>query len=280
METFTLQLQADLDQALHQIALRSHNPLERSLASLQVIEKTLWQLKEFIIGYDFKSLKEEVHFFKKVKTAIVKEQIFYDRLLIVESNRPTDQKAGLKKYLRQMMKGIDLYFQTNYVFYSYYKMGRQDLDEQLFVRQAAPVPSLIPAARPDLDARFGNPYSLKLAKILAYEQMAGYLADWLDYIQTGYQQAKAADLFWSGTDVQFVELMLALHSRGAINNGDLNFSQLVEKLGSRLGFKTRNIHQVVKNIRSRKKDRTVFLKQLIESAERKMDATDDFETRL
>lgn len=276
MEIFTHQLQADLDQALHQIALGSHNPLERSLASLQVIEKALWRLKEFITGYDFKSLKEEVHFFKKVKTAIIKEQIFYDQLLIVESNRPTDQKAGLKKYLRQMMKGIDLYFQANYVFYSYYKMGRQDLDEQLFVRQAAPVPSLIPAARPDLDARFGNPYSLKLAKILAYEQLAGYLADWLDYIHTGYQQAKAADLFWSGTDSQFVELILALHSRGVINHGEISYSQLAEKLGDRLGFKTRNIHQVVKNIRGRKKDRTVFLRQLIESAEKKMDETDDF----
>ncbi len=274
METFTHQLQADLDQALQQIALRSHNTLERSLISLKATEKALWQLKEFITGYDFKSVKEEVHFFKKVKTAITKEQIFYDQLLIVESNRPTDQKDGLKKYVRKMMKGIDLYFQTNYVFYCYYKMGRQDLDEQLFVRQAAPVFSLIPATRPDLDARFGNPYSLKLAKILAYEQMGGYLADWLDYIQTGYTQAKEADLFWSGTDAQFVELMLALHSRGVINNGDLNFSQLVEKLGSRLGFKTRNIHQVVKNIRSRKKDRTAFLKQLIESAEQKMNEVD------
>lgn len=275
MDTFTRQLQADLDQALHQIALRSHNTLERSLASLQVIEKALWQLKEFIVGYDFRSLKEEVHFFKKVKTAFTKEQIFYDRLLIVESNRPTDQKDGLKKYLRKMMKGIDLYFQSNYVFYSYYKMGRQDLDEQLFVRQAAPVPSLIQAARPDLDARFGNPYSLKLAKIQAYEHMAAYLSDWLDYIHTGQHPQTAADLFWSGTDSQFVELVLALHSRGVINHGEISYSQLAEKLGGRLGFKTRNIHQVVKNIRGRKKDRTVFLRQLIESAEQKMDAADD-----
>lgn len=273
MKNFTELLRNRLDIALNKITNSSSNAVERAICSLQIVESVLWELKEFICSYHFVEVEEEIRFFREIKTSFSREQIFYDRLLFIESNRPYDNRAGQKKYLQQMLNGIDLYFRSNQAFYSYYKMNRKDMDEQIFVRNAQPVPSLIASARPDLDTRFGNPYSLKLAKIQAYEQVAGYMTDLLDYLKPG-SKLPDSNLFWSGTDSQFIELMLALHSRGAINNGDLNFSQLAEKFGNRLSIKTRNIHQVVKNIRSRKKDRTVFLKQLIESAERKMDETD------
>lgn len=273
MKNFTELLRNRLDIALNKIADSSSNAVERAVSSLQIVESVLWELKEFIYSYNFSAIEEEIRFFKEIKTRFSREQIFYDRLLFIEINRPTDNKNGQKKYLQKMLSGIDLYFRANHAFYSYYKMNRKDMDEQIFVRNAQPVLSLIPSARPDLDIRFGNPYSLKLAKIQAYEQIAAYMTDLLDYWKSG-SRLPDTELFWSGTDSQFVELMMALHARGAINNGDLNFSQLTERLGNRLGLETKNIHQVSKNIRSRKKDRTVFLKQLIESAERKMDETD------
>lgn len=273
MNSFTGNLQSRLELALQEIALSSANEVEKALRSLTAAENALWELKSFMSSYHFNSMEEEIRFFKEIKTGFSKEQIFYTKLLFIENHRPTDNRASLKKYLRNLLKGIELYYHENQAFYSYYKMSRQDMDEQFFVRQAQPILSILPAARPDLDAHFGNPYTLKLAKIQAFERLAGYLADLLDHVATNRVQNKS-DLFWSGTDSQFVELLMGLHSRGAINHGALNFSQLAEKLGNRLGFSSRNLHQIVKNIRSRKKDRTVFLKQLIESTERQMDERD------
>lgn len=273
MKTFSTDLQSRLELALREVTTANGNPVERALFSLKHVEKALWELKEFTIGYDFETRDEEIHFFKEVKTHFTKEQVFFDRLLFIESNRPVNNKERQMAYLQQMLLGIDLYFRSNQGFYMYYRMNRNDMDAQLFVRQPLPVLSLIPASRPDLDARFGNPYSLKLAKIQAYEQMAGYLTELVEYLETG-QGPQTTDLFWSGTDSQFMELMIALHSKGAINNGNLNLTQMTDKFGRRLGYEPRNIHQVVKNIRGRKKERTVFLQQLIESAERKLDETD------
>lgn len=273
MREFSDSLRNRFLSAVSEAATRGGSAIHRAYFSLQLAEDALHELKAFAAGYSFHDLEEEICFFKLVQPCFFKEQIYYERLLFAESNRPSDRKSGLKKYCRKMLKEIDCYCRANHALYSYYQMDRKDLDGQLFVSRPQPFPWLLPA-RLELDDRFANPYSLTLARLQAYRQMADYLNDLPAGAQIQQEPEGGAGLLWSGTDSQFIELLIGLHSRGAINNGNISFSELAEKFGARLGVAPQNVYQVAKNIRGRKKDRTVFLKQLIESAERRMDEAD------
>ena len=69
-------------------------------------------------------------------------------------------------------------------------------------------------------------------------------------------------LQWTGTQVEFVELVYSLHDAGSINNGNISLKELFTEVGRIFNFLITNYYQYFSDITRRTGDRTLFLDKL------------------
>jgi hypothetical protein len=80
---------------------------------------------------------------------------------------------------------------------------------------------------------------------------------------------------WTGTPVEFVELVYAVHEAGSFNNGDISLKDLFESLGGMLDMEVRNFSRIFVDIQRRIKNRTVYLDELKVRLIHKMNKADE-----
>lgn len=70
-------------------------------------------------------------------------------------------------------------------------------------------------------------------------------------------------LQWTGTQVEFVELIYSLHDVGSINNGNTSIKELFIGLGDFFNFKVTDFYRFFSDITHRVEDhRTLYLDKL------------------
>jgi len=274
----TAHLYGEMNEALGEIALATDDNLQRAEQSYQAVQAALQQVKEFILNYSFKDVQEEILFFKEIKPQFLSELIYYMKLFYIEAGKPMGNTDMLASYYKQAMERINAFFERNHTLYIYYRIGKNDHDEQYFVRTAEKV-ALLPEYSLDNDPKFSNVYSYKLAKMQAYERLNNYLQQALYSVEhpevvlaTG--EKKKHRSLWTDTKAALIELAYAIHSRGSVNHGKGDVKQIIADLEILFNVQVGNFYRTFQSMRIRKKNRTPFLDGLIESLERRMDDTD------
>ena len=70
-------------------------------------------------------------------------------------------------------------------------------------------------------------------------------------------------LKWTGTEVELVELLYALHTDGNFNNGNISLKDLFDVFGELFDFEVKNFSRTFTDIKNRTKgDRTVYIDKL------------------
>lgn len=64
---------------------------------------------------------------------------------------------------------------------------------------------------------------------------------------------------WTGTHIEATELIYAITSSNCINNGNIDFKELIELLGQVIDLPDFDIYRSITDIKNRKKNQTVFL---------------------
>lgn len=278
MVKFTTASYEELKSELQDIAIQSENMLQRAQRSFQSIQNCIQQLKDFILQYNFKDKEEEVLFFKQIKPQYLRDLHYYNEIFYFEAKRPVSSKDELVVYFNRGLERIRLFFERNQDLYNYHRMGKMDQDSQYYIRnvnsQDDPSTYMI-----DFDSRFCTVHSYKLSRILAFEQFKQYLLSEMEALDQESKVKAAGEGFqltWTDSKVALIELLYAIHSRGAINNGKLDIKQLFTVVEQLLNIDLGNYYAVFQqNIRIRKKNRTAYLEQLIEYLERRMDDADE-----
>ncbi|MDR0829311.1 MAG: RteC domain-containing protein [Prevotellaceae bacterium] len=67
---------------------------------------------------------------------------------------------------------------------------------------------------------------------------------------------------WTGTKMEFIELIYALKEAKVINNGNTTLKEIFEILGNFLNFKVLDYYRYFTSIINRTGDRTIFLDKL------------------
>ena len=130
--------------------------------------------------------------------------------------------------------------------------------------------------------RQNNPVDQYLLKALL--SVSGAL-DWLQLHETGHlhdapkQQTSDFNSQWTAGVIDLVELLMALHERRAINNGEVSITAIVNFFFNLFGLKPGNFFSSYGVMRIRAKSRTLFLDELKKSLESKMDRDDNKESR-
>jgi len=141
---------------------------------------------------------------------------------------------------------------------------------------------LLQQERKAVSSRQNNPVDQYLLKALL--SVSGAM-DWLQFHETGHlhdapkQQTPDFNSQWTAGVIDLVELLMALHERRAINNGEVSITAIVNFFFNLFGLKPGNFFSTYGVMRTRANSRSLFLDELKKSLESKMDRDDNKESR-
>lgn len=280
MVQFTSIQYAQLNEHLRAIAFESDNTLQRAERSYHATQESLKKIKAFILNYSFADNAEEIKFFKEIKPMFLKELIFHNEVFFFEAGKPVGDMEVQTTFYKQAMERIRIFFERNQEFYNYYRMGRTNLDEQYFLREPyADEP--LPDYSLEMDPKFTTFYSFKLSKIQAYELFINYLKSGMLSLSNtelcnALPEVKSNRNIWTDSKATLIELAYAIQAKGSVDYGKADVKQVVEVLQIAFHIDLGNYYGVfTQNIRLRKKNRTVYLDQLKEYLDRRMDDLDE-----
>lgn len=270
-------LYADLELKLKEVAAHEEKLIKRTEKCVQVSENYLAKLQELASGETFKNQAEEIQFFKHVKPKFASKLFYNIYLFNLEYKRPRNQHKIEKRYLLKQLKRINEFFEENTEFYKYYKTDRCYLDHRYFMRGVKDVQLLLDTHVYYFDPNFTTSHGHLVASIMAYEMLLHYIEKELRKLEKKTLTTDvlpAAQLNWTESKVALIELIYALHSTGAINNGKVDISEVALAFESIFNIDLNNYYRSYLEIRMRKSQRTKFVDQLKERLAARMKEDD------
>lgn len=253
------------------------DPLLQSMTqALACAVKYVDTVKKHLLDQPPENEAEEIYFFKEVKPKFNQWRVYYGERVAIMANEPPGGKQ-LTKYYRGLIDYYHRYFSLQAFVYQYFKRGGTDMDHLYFVRGSSVQTALIPEM-PEADPQFSTVGSYLFAKFMAFERLQKYLASELKSSMSFIDAhgVPGNQLTWTASKAQFIELAYALQSTGVFNNGQADVKQVFEYLCECFNIKVSNYYGYFQSMRIRKKDRTPFLKMLMDQTIRRMDESDEF----
>ncbi|SEN74839.1 RteC protein [bacterium A37T11] len=282
MKTFCKQLEARIQEDLGNIALEVDHPIKRSELSLHVLDVGLQSLKQFIVEYHFIDPAEEILFFKEIKPTIYSKLIYHQALYSLEVNKPGGNDKAMRRYLQKAQDHINQYYKQNLEFYRYYRSGMTYLDEKFFRRGQYDFRLGLDNHYADSDHRFSSSHDYRVAEMMANELLRLYLTDALEALSKPGKMdfslqlpGQLSPMRWTAPKAALTELIYALESRHVFNNGQADLKQISDYFECVFFIDLGNIYRVFQELRIRKKGRTVFLDELLDALNNRMDDADE-----
>jgi hypothetical protein len=272
-------LYAEMNEALEEIANTSDNILQRAERSYFAVEHKLSALKRLILSYTFENKEEEIKFFKEIKPMFLGELIYYFEVFQLEKwKSPVGREDEIAHYALGAKK-VDFYFKRYNELYTYYRQGRNEKDEQYFLRTETAPDKVTSISFSDMDLRFSTNYSFDFSKMRAYEQFSTYLQQCVyrlehpDVERLNFESNKSRNL-WTDTKADLVELAYGIYARGSVNHGKADIKTIINALELIFNINLGNFYRTFQNLRIRKKNRTPYLDAAKNDLIKTMDNTD------
>ncbi|MBL4674811.1 MAG: RteC domain-containing protein [Mucilaginibacter sp.] len=264
MNDFEQKLYNDLLEELAVYADLGAPPIRRLTGALAAIGEALVKLKAYVAEHPFRSVAEEIRFFKFVKPAFMAERIYAMEIFHIESSRPLNDLTDLNAFYIQELKHAQRYLEQQRFLYAYFQADMKELDNLLFIRGARPADIPLPDVI-DLDPGFGTSGDKLFAKFRAFERLQKYLHVKLKpVLETPGPSLKLIGK-WPGEQTDLVELGYALYAWLRVRNVKVTAVQVTGWLEESLGLKVGRPHQRLSEIKMRKLlSRTRFLDELRE----------------
>ena len=272
MDKFYNETLAKLENEIKEFEIEADCSIERIEAVIQLIIKCLFDVKKYILKRGFKNVDEEIRFFKYQKPIIVSKLIYYNAIYKIETRRPYGNKRT-KKYFVKELKKLKRFFENNLDFYKYYRSNNSFFDEQFFVRGKHDIRLWLDTFYFEADHRFSTSHDYKVAKIIANDLIQVYLEDRLNNINV--KKVSDNSLIWTASKTAFTELIYALYSHGAFNNGNTEIKLIAKTFEDAFNIELGDFYHTFMELKARKINRTKFLDRLCEALIKKMDEQDE-----
>lgn len=225
---FTSRLKKDIDARIEQIECSEVSVITKSLEASRVLTAAFYQLKVFIMSYNF-SDEEEILFFKEIKPRLCFRLIYYRKIYNIEMNRPagTDKQ---REYLSEILNNINKYNHKRLDFIRYYRSGSSHMDSLYFLRGKTDTEQYMETFSYEFDPDFTTNCDFKVAKILANDMLSDYLMREIEALNDNNNKIMssfgfpAVKLTWKGSKAELQEQILSWDSDSAF--GDVPLTQL------------------------------------------------------
>ncbi|ANO48855.1 tetracycline regulation of excision, RteC [Flavobacterium columnare NBRC 100251 = ATCC 23463] len=273
-------LLTNLNEQINFIDLEIDNPINKCEKAIEIILISITNLEKAIQKNNFKSVSEEIDFFKNIKPRFTSKLIYYNAIFKIETKKPHGGERILKKYLNNELDKLKRYFDNNLDFYKYYRTGSNYLDHKYFTRGKFDIKLALDSFYFEVDHSFSTSHDFKVAKIMAHDLIQVYLEDKLLMMENREPKEKSqgnpkVKQTWTGSKVALIELLYALHTEGVFNNGASDLKDVAEYFENIFNIDLGQYHRAFLEIRMRKSDQTKFLNSLKEKLVKRMENTDD-----
>ncbi|MEO8759370.1 MAG: RteC domain-containing protein [Bacteroidia bacterium] len=279
MQAYTNKLLTTLEDQLRFIEQEHEIILKRSELSFVICKKVIDQLKEFTIKYKFKTISEEIKFFKEIKPQFVSKLIYHLTLYNIETKKPNGGNKIMKKYLAKELDKLKNYFDYNLDFYKYYRAGASYLDHTYFVRDKYDIKLTLDGYIFENDTRFSTTHDFKVAKILAHDQLEVYIQNELVFLErkesgTNTQDTPKAKLTWADSKTSLIELIYGLHAQGTFGY-QADIKEIAAYFENVFNIDLGDYYRTYLELRTRKTIRTKFLDTVRENLLKRMDEQEE-----
>ena len=255
--------------------------VEVVLDVVEFLQRSLEDMRTYIVNHPFSNKEEEIYFFKHIKPEVLSRLLYFTEIYNTEMRKPHGSIEVLKKYYNDRLDELTSYFESNLDFYQYYSYKATHLDSHYFVRGHIDF-KLCPNCVPyDRDPEFSTCYDHKAAQILANDMLCIYLNKKLHGVDKQVIIAKSRSFLpehpfrWTATKIAAVELGYAIYAAGILNNGQADIKEIMTFMEASFQIDLGDYYRTYITMKDRKKDRTSFLNSLIKSLLKKMDEDDN-----
>lgn len=262
---------------LKKINSTKHEILEWAEATHDLCHETLTQMNNLIDRLGLKDLKEEVNFFKHIKSQPMSYLIYSRKVALFERQKPLVGENFLKEFIEKTERELHDFMQENHEFIFFAELNDYKIDQHFFTRNPQikiPFWKIVDYyAAPE----FSTSHDVLWAKVLAMRRFGKYITE--AALKTGrtihtLQNDPTPSLYWSGSKTDLVELIYALVAGGYINHGTGNISTLKAVFEKTFNVRLPNIYKTYGEIKARKGNRTKYLQELRYRLEHRMDQED------
>lgn len=268
MKTFDERYLAALEKDLYELTKKTVNPTEQYRAAIALCKKAMQKLRSAALGYAFENTTEEIKFFKEIKPQFYSRFIYYVNLYNFTVQRPLGSDDSQEAYIRMHLDAINSFFDRNRSFYTYYRSGMTQLDEMYFTRSGFDVHAELEDF--EEDQQYATSHDYKLSKLLANEKFQEFLQ--LELTKLNVEDfSSLGKLFpykhpqWTASQTDAVELLYALKTGCAVNNGNIDIAELVAIWEFIFQMEINESYHKLLDITRRKKEMFVFLNRLMDS---------------
>ena len=255
--------------------------VEVVLDVVEFLQRSLEDMRTYIVNHPFSNKEEEIYFFKHIKPEVLSRLLYFTEIYNTEMRKPHGSIEVLKKYYNDRLDELTSYFESNLDFSQYYRSKATHLDSHYFVRGHIDF-KLCPNCVPyDRDPEFSTCYDHKAAQILANDMLCIYLNKKLHGVDKQVIIAKSRSFLpehpfrWTATKIAAVELGYAIYAAGILNNGQADIKEIMTFMEASFQIDLGDYYRTYITMKDRKKDRTSFLNSLIKSLLKKMDEDDN-----
>lgn len=255
--------------------------IEVVLDVVEFLQRSLEDMRTYIVNHPFSNKEEEIYFFKHIKPEVLSRLLYFTEIYNTEMRKPHGSIEVLKKYYNDRLDELTSYFESNLDFYQYYRSKATHLDSHYFVRGHIDF-KLCPNCVPyDRDPEFSTCYDHKAAQILANDMLCIYLNKKSHGVDKQVIIAKSRSFLpehpfrWTATKIAAVELGYAIYAAGILNNGQADIKEIMTFMEASFQIDLGDYYRTYITMKDRKKDRTSFLNSLIKSLLKKMDEDDN-----
>ncbi len=264
IKTFSDQLQESLKIRLETIGLENPDFTAKASKCLVSVRSIINQLKDFVYAYKFISREEEITFFKEIKPVFISQYYYYEKVFSIKIDEPFSGSDSLREYYFTELDSLQQFVKVNPEFYKYCLSNSTYFDEKYFTRSENSLNG------PDVDTRFSTGYDNILSKIIAGQMVKEHLNALIQKIDS-QSQGQQSPLNWTGTKASLIELIYALQSVDAVNNGKADIKQIASSFENLFNVRLGNYYRQFQEIRLRKGGKTNFLDDMKEKLVQRLD---------
>lgn len=242
------------------------------------LKELLHTAREHIIKEGFKNEIEEIEFFRDIKPQILGKLIYYNKMFRIETVCPVKDSKMYQKFLMTQLQQLKQEFKEQICgsyFYRYYRSGRNDRDEEYFMRGKINYRDGLKSYVFEIDNQFSTYYDSKVARIMANELIYTYLLAKINpeehsgSLFNNYESTK--DVFWTDSKNALIELIYALYASGVISHGKIGIRKITLVFQILFHIPLGDVHHSFHRMKDRAGTRTLFLDHLKLSLEQYMD---------
>jgi len=265
---FSHKLLSELEVELQTIAFDYDDPIVKCEKSIQTTAKALVEVKSFVLEKGFDSTEDEILFFKTIKPKFTSKLIYFKKVRNLESRKPLGSRRIIREYLDSELNKLNNYFTENMEFYNYYRMGNNFLDPKIFTRNNTEISYNLEYFYFELDHRFATTHDYKVRAIIGNEIFQNYIENKIVSLSNKETRdvrttKELPALKWTDSKIGLIELIYALYSQKAFNNGKADIIDIAKHFEIVFDTKLDDIYSVFSKMKSEKKNKTKYLSILI-----------------